>query len=341
MRELLKEERAETIAARSRVTSELSSPDIAAYFRGKTVLVTGAAGFIGKHLLRYLQALGAQVIALDREPGESLPAVRWVITDVLDLTQEHLEGISLDIAFHLAAIVGVSYTTQHPFQTLRVNVTGTTRFLKLVRALGAKVVCVVSSSMVYGEPDVNPITEDSNLNTLTIYGWSKLCAEQLLEAHVQGEDLCGIIIRPFNVYGPGQRNDFVISRFLQSAMRGLPLTVIGTGMQRRVFTFVDDLIYGMLLAVMKSKQGYQVYNIAGEGVISISELADLIISITKSDARPINVQLSDLERDPVGEVVMRIPSIEKARRELGYRPRTTLEQGLKTTFEQISLAPAG
>jgi nucleoside-diphosphate-sugar epimerase len=124
---------------------------------------------------------------------------------------------------------------------------------------------------------------------------------------------------------------------LQLAMQGLPLMVAGTGMQRRVFTFVDDLIYGVLLAVMKGKKGYQVYNIAGEGSISISELADLIVSITKSGARPINVELSDLGRDPVGEVLVRIPSIEKARRELDYRPRTTLEQGLKMTFEQISL----
>lgn len=318
---------------------KLSNADIAAYFQGKSILVTGAAGFVGRHLVRHLHALGAQVVALDRIPGELLPGVRWVIADVMELTPKHLEGIGLEIAFHLASIVGVSYTGQNPVQTLAVNAIGTSRVLKLARTLGAKVICLTSSSEVYGEPDSIPITEDSTLHPLSIYGWSKVCAEQLLEAHVQNRFLCGVVIRPFNVYGPNQRSDFVVSRFLQLAIQGLPPMVVGTGRQRRIFTFVDDLIYGMLLAVMKSESGYHVYNIAGEEDISISELADLIVSITGSDARPIYAQLSDLERDPATEVLVRIASIEKARRELDYRSQTSLEEGLKMTYEQIAHAP--
>jgi len=316
---------------------ELSNADIAAYFQGKTTLVTGAAGFIGSHLVRHLHALGAQVVALDRTMGEPLPGVRWVITDILELIPEHLEGITPEVVFHLAAILGVSYTQQNPVQTLAVNAVGTSRVLKLVRALGAKVICLLSSSEVYGEPESIPITEENHLHPLSIYGLSKVCAEQMLEAHVQGADLHGVTIRPFNVYGPGQRSDFVVSRFLQLTMQGLPPMVAGTGIQQRVFTFIDDLIYGMLLAVMKSKLGYQVYNIAGEEIISIAELADLIISIIGGDVRPINVQLSDLERDSATEVLIRIPSIEKATRELGYRSRTSLERGLKMTHAQITL----
>jgi nucleoside-diphosphate-sugar epimerase len=324
------------LSRRSGMMNEVSS-NIAAYFRGKTILVTGAAGFVGSHLVRHLHALGAQVVAIDRIPGESLVGVRWVIADLMELTPKHLEGIALEIAFHLASIVGVSYTGQNPVQTLAVNAIGTSRVLKLARTLGAKIICLTSSSEVYGEPDSIPITEDSTLHPLSIYGWSKVCAEQLLEAYVQSGDLCGVVIRPFNVYGPGQRSDFVVSHFLQLIRQRLPPMVVGNGMQRRIFTYVDDLIYGILLAIVKSKPGFQIYNLAGEEDISIAELADLIVSIVGSDARPIYVQLSDLERDSATEVHVRIASTEKARRELGYRPQISLEQGLKETYAQMLL----
>ena len=316
----------------------LSNTAIATYFQGKTVLVTGAAGFVGRHLVHHLSALGAQVVALDRIAGESLPRVHWVVTDVLELTAKDFGSIKLDILFHLAAVVGVTYAAQHPAETVSVNAVGTSHVIKLARTLGVKSICLMSSSEVYGEPVSIPITEKSILNPLSVYGWSKVCAEQILEAHAQNGDLCAVVIRPFNVYGPDQRNDFVVSRFLKLAMQGLPLKIAGTGMQRRNFTFIDDLILGMLLAITKNKFGYNVYNIAGVGDISILELADLVISMIGSSAHPIHVPLSDLERDTATEVLVRIASFEKARREIGYQPQTSLENGLKITYTSMSLA---
>jgi nucleoside-diphosphate-sugar epimerase len=337
MREVFNGQLPEIMTARSKVLCELSNPDLAVYFRGKTVLVTGAAGFIGRYLVRRLHALGAQVIAMDKLRGDLLPGVRWVVSDLLELRSKHLEGITIEIVFHLAAIVGVNHARQNPNQTLAVNAYGTSQMLKLVRSLEAKVICLLSSSEVYGEPDSLPLTEESNIHPLSVYGWSKACAEQFLEAHVQSSDLCGIAIRPFNVYGPGQRSDFVVSRFLELAMQGLPPMVAGNGKQRRIFTYIDDLIDGLLLVVVKSKPGFQVYNIAGEGDISIAELAELIVSIVRSNVRPIYVQLSDLERDSAIEVQVRIASAEKARRELGYKPQISLERGLQETYAKLLL----
>lgn len=305
-------------------------------FRGKTILVSGAAGFIGSHLVRHLSAHGARVIALDRVAGEQRTGVHWIVADLLGLTQEDLKGFDIDIVYHLAAVLGVAYAGKNPHQTMTVNVLGTSHFLKLVRDLGVKVICLVSSSEVYGEPKTLPITEENSLQPLSWYGWSKVCAEKILEAGVEGsENLRGIVIRPFNVYGPGQRPEFVVSRFLHLAMQNAPLEIVGSGKQQRVFTFIDDFINGLLLAVLKSRQGFNVYNLAGEEAIDIVTLARLILSITNTNTQLVFVSEAQLERNPDTEIVVRIPSIEKARCELAYEPQIDLQQGLEVIYAQI------
>jgi UDP-glucose 4-epimerase len=313
----------------------LDLTDLQEYFREKPVLVTGAAGFIGSHLVRRLHEMGARVFALDRKAGEMHPGVQWIEADVLHLGADDLQGVQADVIFHLAAVLGVRYTASHPMETVAVNVAGTARVVNRTRDLGANRFCLLSSSEVYGEPDSVPIREEDPLRPLSVYGWSKVCAEEILEAHTRS-GLCGVAIRPFNVYGPAQRDEFVVSRFIKLAKQGHPLTLVGDGTQRRVFTYVDDLVSGMLLAVQKQNGGYRVYNIAGEGDLSIAELANLIGRLNGLQVQPTNVPLSVLGRSETAEVNMRIPCTERAQRELGYRPQVGLEEGLRRT-----LGPAG
>ena len=305
------------------------------FFSGKTIVVSGAAGFIGSHLVRRLAAYGAKVIALDKITGEQRAGVHWIITDLLDVKQEHLKEFKIDIVYHLAAVLGVAYAGKNPHQAMAVNVLGTSHFLKLVKALGAKVLCITSSSEVYGEPKTLPMTEESPLQPLSWYGWSKVCAEKILEASVESGNICGIVIRPFNVYGPGQRSDFVISRFMHFAMHNTRLEIVGTGQQQRVFTFIDDFINGLLLAVLKNRHGFHVYNLAGEEATSITTLAHAILSITHAKTQPVYLSEEELERDPHTEITMRIPSIEKAQQELAYQPQVSLQQGLERIYTQL------
>lgn len=309
----------------------MSASDLALFFRNRPVLVTGAAGFIGSHLVRRLHSLGARITALDRAPGEPLPGVCWVCQDVRSLSGPDMDSIQVDVLFHLAAVLGVRYAAEHPVDTVSVNVAGTAQVLGLARRAGCSRFCLLSSSEVYGEPDSLPITEQTATQPRSVYGWSKVCAEELLKAHT-ASGLSGVVIRPFNVYGPGQRDEFVVSLFLRQAREGRPLTVAGDGSQRRVFTYVDDLVTGMLLAVARQAGTYEVYNIAGEGDISILELAERIRALTSSQVPVERVSMADLGRTLDAEVRLRIPAIEKARGQLGYQPAVDLDEGLRRTL---------
>jgi nucleoside-diphosphate-sugar epimerase len=305
------------------------------WFQGKRIVVTGAAGFIGTRLVEWLHALGAEIFAMDILQGRWPSEVHAITGDILTKSIQGLSETRIDVVFHLAAVTGVARTARDPVQTFAVNAVGTGNILELTQSAGIEVFCLLSSSEVYGEPQEVPIAEDSLLAPLSVYGWSKVCAEQLVKAHVAGHGVRGITIRPFNVYGPGQREDFVISRFLHRAMRGQALEIVGTGKQQRVFTYVDDLVRGLLLATASDDPGYHVYNLAGEQVTTICEVAEMVVATVGSEARSLHVDPSTLDRNPMAEVSVRIPSIGRASRELGFRPRVGLSDGLRLTHATL------
>jgi UDP-glucose 4-epimerase len=293
------------------------------------VLVTGAAGFIGRHLIRRLIANGTDVIGLDRvRPLD--PPVPWVCADVVSLSRS-LKLPQVDCIIHAAAITGVTEANDNPGETFNVNARGTIAMLEVAGRIGAAHFCLLSSSEVYGEGGIERLREDMPLKPLSMYGRAKVAAERAVIA--SAGDFCRTIIRPFNVYGPGQRADFVIPRFIEDGLRGSPQQIVGDGSQLRTFTYVDDLVTGILLAIARKAAAPAAFNIGALEPIAIVNLAAKIDALTGNTKHPLVVQLEDLQRPADAEIHSRCPDIEKAWRDLGYRPTVALDAGLAEVVE--------
>lgn len=298
------------------------------------MLVTGGAGFLGAHLARRLRELEAEVHTLDVQPLEE-PNAHHITTDVLELRSEDLRSIAPDVVFHLAAVVGVEDAWADPGRTVAVNAAGTGHLLSLCRTIGTRRFCLVSSSSVYGEPESLPITETHRTHPRSVYAWSKVCAEQLVRATAESRLMHSIILRPFNIYGPGQRDGFVVTRFIKQALAGAPLTIVGSGLQRRDFTHVEDFVECALVAVAESAGIAPIYNVASGSSVTVSELARQIVDIAGSPSSVVHVGIEEVGRHPLSEIALREASIAKARTELGFEPAVDLRSGLGRTLDAM------
>ncbi len=304
----------------------------------KTVLVTGGAGFIGSNLCHELIARGYEVVALDNlssgketnisglEGNKSFKFVKGDILDA-DLLSEEMNGV--DAIFHEAAVPSVQRSIDNPHRTSQVNITGTLEVLIAAKNAGIKKVVHASSSSVYGDTLVLPKREDMTPNPKSIYAASKLTGEHYSMIFKDIYGMNNVCLRYFNVYGPKQdpMSDYaaVVPRFISQALDGLPLTVFGTGMQTRDFTYVKDVVQANLRALEPNVSG--IFNIGSGARISIIELAGLVGRIIGKKSSLIHSEAR------AGDVKDSLADICKAKGEFGYQPQYDIESGLRETIE--------
>ncbi|KXB03936.1 hypothetical protein AKJ47_01355 [candidate division MSBL1 archaeon SCGC-AAA261G05] len=306
-------------------------------FPGKSVIVTGGAGFIGSHLVDELVRVGARVTVLDnlssgnkKNLESSWNEIRFIEGDVRneDTLEKILEG--QDLVFHLAASASVPNSVENPKMDYHTNSTGTFNILNLARRVDVEKIIYASTAAVYGEPVYTPIDEDHPLNPISPYGASKVSAERMVYAFGENYGIPYTIFRIFNVYGPRQRK-YVMYDFIKK-LKDDPteLEVLGDGNQVRDFCYVEDATKAFLLAV---EDDNGVYNLAGDSLIEIGELAELIVSKISPEA-----EIHYTGESWEGDIKKLIPDNTKIKEKLGFKEETPLELGIEKLvrwFEEV------
>jgi UDP-glucuronate 4-epimerase len=297
-------------------------------------VVTGAAGFIGSHLAEALAARGHDVLGVDaftdyydpalKEANARLLQQQGVEVRRLDLVEDELDLDGVDGVFHLAAQPGVrSFGDVFPLY-VRHNVLASQRVFEAAAAAGARVV-FASSSSVYGEAERYPTPEETPPRPVSPYGITKLTCEHLARAYGRSFGLDAVVLRYFNAYGPRQRPDMAFPRVLAALAGGEPFALYGDGGQSRSFTYVLDVVEASLLA-MERAAGGTVYNVGGGEEATMNET---IATLERIAGRTL-----DLRREPAvpGDQRRTKADTERIRADLGWEPRTSLEEGLRAQW---------
>jgi len=316
-------------------------------FSGKTVLLTGARGFLGRYFMETFDFLNQNVlerplklIAIDNmitagKTGAEVPKFKNVTFFEHDVTEELKWDEPVDYIIHAAGIASPYYYRAYPLETLQVAIKGTQNMLERAKSHGARFT-FFSSSEIYGDPDCDHVpTPESYRGNVSCqgpracYDESKRVGETLCYIYHNTKGTCTNTIRPFNVFGPGmQEADYrVLPNFASRIKAGTPLLVYGSGVQTRTFCYITDAIVGFLKVILRGVPG-EAYNIGNpDPEISMVDLVKRIESIVKKSIKYSIVEYPDSY--PADEPSRRAPDIRKAELQLGYRPVVDLDEGLR------------
>ncbi len=303
----------------------------------RTCLVTGGAGFIGSHIAAALLARGDAVRIADnlstgyRHNLEVNAGAEFVEGDLADpaFAARAVEGV--DLVFHQAAIPSVPRSVKDPVTSNRANIDGTLNVLVAARDAGVTRVVYAGSSSAYGDTPTLPKREDMPANPLSPYALQKFVGEQYCQLFTRLYGLETVTIRYFNVFGPRQDPSSaysgVISQFAKALLENRPPTIYGDGGQTRDFTYIENVVDGVLRASEARDASGEVINVATGHRISLLDLLAEMKRITGSDVDPM------FAAPRAGDVRDSLADISKARRILGYEPRVPFAQGLAATVD--------
>lgn len=294
------------------------------------IIVTGGAGFIGSHVVKHLVGKEYKLVVIDDLSTSSIDSIKSILGKIVfvyesilntDRIEEYFK--ETDILIHLAAIPSVEESIKNPIKVFQVNTLGTMSLLDLARKYNIGRFIYISSAAVYGNPVYTPIDEDHPCKPISIYGISKYSSELLVLNYYRNYGLKCTILRLFNVYGPGMKNG-VIYHFIKNMLLNRDIVIYGNGEQTRDFIYVEDVSEAIYYAIRESRDN--VYNIGSGQAKSIKQLFNEIKTMTGSSVKQV------YETNRLGDIKHSVADIRKAVNELGWRPRTSLKEGLRKTI---------
>jgi UDP-glucuronate 4-epimerase len=318
----------------------------------KNILITGGAGFIGSHLVDHLLAEGGWRVTVaddfndfyspelkrqNIEAHSKYPDYELHEVDIRD--RQALEQVfwqtQFDTIVHLAARAGVRPSLTQPQLYAETNINGTMNLLELARNNNVRHFVFGSSSSVYGVNEKVPFSEDDPIfHPISPYAATKAAGELLCHTYSHLYGLRCICLRFFTVYGARQRPDLAIHKFASLISQGKPIPVFGDGTTRRDYTYIDDIIAGVLAAIDYRKSSYEVINLGESRTVELRELISLLEKELGMEAR--------IDRQPLqpGDVPQTFANITKARELLGYNPQTQIEVGIRKFVEWFQVHKA-
>jgi NAD dependent epimerase/dehydratase len=314
-------------------------------WKERVVLVTGAGGFIGSHLVGHLADQGATVRAfvhynsrgdrgnlrfLSREQEARVTVIAGNVEDSGSV-DEAVQGV--DCVFHLAALIGIPYSYVAPRSYVATNIAGTMNVLDAVRRHRTPRMVHTSTSEAYGTALYVPIDENHPLQGQSPYSASKIGADKIAESYWRSFGVPVATIRPFNTYGPRQSARAIIPTIASQALAGRPSIELGSLTPERDLTYVEDTVRGFLAVAESDRALGEVVNVGSGKAVSVGELASTIVRMTNSRARIVSV--AERVRPDKSEVMRLVCANAKARELTGWEPRVSIEEGLGKTIEFV------
>ncbi|MBD3201956.1 MAG: NAD-dependent epimerase/dehydratase family protein [Candidatus Lokiarchaeota archaeon] len=310
--------------------------------KNKNILITGGAGFIGSNLFERLIEEDNFIIIIDnfndyysgKEKRFNQLTESLQINKDFDLIKGNLINknifknieIEIDVIFHLAAQAGVRYSIENALEVSNNNIISTVNVLEYAINHSVGKVVNASSSSVYGNPIYTPVNEEHPKNPISPYAVSKLCGEQYVDYYSREYELPCSSLRFYTVYGPRGRPDMAIRKFINLILDGKEIKIYGDGKQIRDFTYVSDIVDGLILAAENKKAYGEIFNLGCSDPISVNKLVDKIYKIIDSER---NIQYVETKK---GDVDATYSDITKAQEMLNFKPKIHIDEGLKRTY---------